>query len=92
MAGGSSPELETADAVLGGAVTSNHQFRGSVSACGAVAADIAMLEGVGVGYLMGNANPNLTVAAHVKRALSNDEDGIGVAPRKHFPSDKPFSP
>lgn len=63
-----------------------------VIAFGDTAADLGMLEGVGVGYLMGNANPALKIASHVKRGLSNDEDGIGVALRKHFPTDRPFRP
>lgn len=61
-------------------------------AFGDTAADLDMLEGVGVGYVMGNANPQLAVAPHVRRALSHDEDGIGVALRTHFPSDAPFRP
>jgi Cof subfamily protein (haloacid dehalogenase superfamily) len=63
-----------------------------VIAFGDTDADLGMLAGVGVGYLMGNANSELRVAPNVLRALSNDEDGIGVALRKHFPSDAPFRP
>jgi hydroxymethylpyrimidine pyrophosphatase-like HAD family hydrolase len=61
-----------------------------VIAFGDTSADLDMLAGVGVGYLMGNASPALTVPPSVRRALSHDEDGIGVALRKHFPSDAPF--
>ena len=63
-----------------------------IIAFGDTAADIPMLEGVGVGMLMGNASSRLDVAAHVERTLSNDEDGIGVALRKYFPSSAPFRP
>ena len=76
-----------------GAVTEHLGFGlDQVIAFGDTAADVEMLEGVGIGYLMGNASPNLTVAPHVKRALSNDEDGIGIALRKHFPSEGLFRP
>ncbi|WP_349897644.1 HAD hydrolase family protein [Parafrigoribacterium soli] len=61
-----------------------------VIAFGDTSADLDMLAGVGVGYLMGNASSALTVPAGVRRALSHDEEGIGVALRKHFPSDAPF--
>lgn len=61
-----------------------------VIAFGDTSADLDMLAGVGVGYLMGNASSALTVPAGVRRALTHDEDGIGVALRKHFPSDAPF--
>lgn len=56
------------------------------------AADVEMLEGCGIGVLMGNARPELVVAGHVERTLSNDEDGIGMSLRKHFPTDALFRP
>jgi len=63
-----------------------------VIAFGDTAADLEMLENVGVGVLMGNASHSLTVGEGVERTLSNDEDGIGVALRKYFPSSAPFRP
>ncbi|WP_053386574.1 HAD hydrolase family protein [Leucobacter japonicus] len=59
-------------------------------AFGDTEADIPMLEQVGVGVLMGNADPALSVAEHVVRTLSNDEDGVGLSLRAHFPTDAPF--
>jgi Cof subfamily protein (haloacid dehalogenase superfamily) len=63
-----------------------------IIAFGDSAADVEMLENVGVGVIMGNASPSLEVAEHVERTLSHDEDGVGVALRKHFPTDEPFRP
>lgn len=59
-------------------------------AFGDTAADIPMLEAAGVGVLMGNADPALTVAGHVERTLTNDEDGVGLSLRKHFPTTGAF--
>ncbi len=63
-----------------------------VIAFGDSESDVPMLEGCGVGVLMGNANPELDVALRVERTLSNDEDGIGIMLRKYFPSPRPFLP
>ncbi|MDP3209815.1 MAG: HAD hydrolase family protein [Rhodoglobus sp.] len=61
-------------------------------AFGDSAADLGMLEHVGIGVLMGNASNDLVVSDRVERTLSNDEDGIGVSLRKHFPTAEPFQP
>ena len=61
-----------------------------VIAFGDTEADVPMLEAVGVGVLMGNADPALQVAPHVERTLSNDEEGVGLSLRKHFPTEAPF--
>ncbi len=61
-----------------------------VIAFGDTEADVPMLEAAGVGVLMGNADPALRVAPHVERTLSNDEEGVGLSLRKHFPTDAPF--
>lgn len=63
-----------------------------VIAFGDSAADLEMLENVGVGVIMSNVSAELTFAPHLVRTLSNDEDGIGVAIRKYFPTDAPFDP
>lgn len=61
-----------------------------VIAFGDSGSDIEMLENVGLGVLMANAADNIPVAAHLERTLSNDEDGVGVALRKFFPTSQPF--
>ncbi|MEQ1738073.1 MAG: HAD hydrolase family protein, partial [Rhodoglobus sp.] len=61
-------------------------------AFGDSAADLGMLEHVGVGVLMGNASADLVISDRVERTLSNDEDGIGMSLRKHFPTAEPFLP
>lgn len=61
-----------------------------VIAFGDSASDIEMLENVGIGVLMANASDSLPVASHLERTLSNDEDGVGVALRKFFPTCAPF--
>jgi Cof subfamily protein (haloacid dehalogenase superfamily) len=61
-------------------------------AFGDTSADLGMLENVGVGVLMGNASPLLTVAPQIERTLTNDEDGIGLTLRKYFPTSAPFRP
>ncbi|WP_314148772.1 HAD-IIB family hydrolase [uncultured Leifsonia sp.] len=63
-----------------------------VIAFGDTLSDLELLENVGTGVLMGNAAPELGAAAHVARTLSNDEDGIGVMLRAHFPTARPFRP
>lgn len=61
-----------------------------VIAFGDTEADVPMLDAAGIGVLMGNADPALTVAPHVERTLSNDEEGVGLSLRRHFPTDAPF--
>ena len=61
-----------------------------VIAFGDTEADVPMLDAAGIGVLMGNADSTLTVAPHVERTLSNDEEGVGLSLRKHFPTDAPF--
>ncbi|MEJ6489058.1 HAD hydrolase family protein [Leucobacter sp. USCH14] len=61
-----------------------------VIAFGDTEADAPMLEEAGVGVLMGNADPALQIAPHVERTLSNDEEGVGLSLRKHFPTEAPF--
>ena len=63
-----------------------------VIAFGDSESDLGMLENAGVGVLMGNASRTLTVSERVERTLSNDEDGIGIALRKYFPTVAPFRP
>lgn len=79
------PALETLAAHRGFALTQVIAFGDSES-------DLGMLENAGVGVLMGNASRNLPVSDRVERTLSNDEGGIGIALRKHFPTDEPFRP
>lgn len=61
-----------------------------VMAFGDTVADHEMLESVGFGIVMGNAAPG--VAPHAERTLSNDEDGVGMMLRRHFPTDQQFEP
>jgi Cof subfamily protein (haloacid dehalogenase superfamily) len=63
---------------------------GEIMAFGDSLSDVEMLEHVGVGVLMGNAAKSVQASHHVERTLSNDEDGIGVMLRKHFPTTAPF--
>ncbi len=63
-----------------------------IIAFGDTAADLGMLEHAGVGVLMANASADLRVADSIERTLSNDEDGIGMSLRKHFPTAAPFLP
>lgn len=63
-----------------------------IVAFGDTAADLGMLQGVGVGVLMGNADPALDTAGTLIRTLSNNEDGIGIALRLLFPTEAPFLP
>lgn len=53
-------------------------------------ADLEVIEAVGVGVVMANFPSDLPVREDVVRTLSNDEDGIAVVLREHFPSDEPF--
>ena len=89
-------EIVSRDAVKLPALQALAAHRGfslaDVIAFGDSESDLGMLENAGVGVLMGNASRTLTVSDRVQRALSNDEDGIGMALRKHFPTAEPFRP
>ena len=89
-------EIVSRDAVKLPALQTLAAHRGftldQVIAFGDSESDLGMLENAGVGVLMGNASRSLPVSDRVERGLSNDEDGIGIALRKHFPSDEPFRP
>ena len=89
-------EIVSRDAVKLPALQALAAHRGfaleQVIAFGDSESDLAMLENVGVGILMGNASRGLQVSDHVVRGLSNDEDGIGMALRKHVPTAEPFRP
>lgn len=89
-------EIVSRDAVKLPAVQALAAHRGftleQVIAFGDSESDLGMLENVGVGILMGNASPGLPVSDRVERGLSHDEDGIGIALRKYFPTDEPFRP
>ncbi|MBO1737986.1 HAD-IIB family hydrolase [Leifsonia sp. TF02-11] len=61
-----------------------------VIAFGDSLSDLELLENAGVGVLMANASKGLDASARIERTLSNDEDGIGVMLRKHFPTSAPF--
>lgn len=61
-----------------------------VIAFGDTESDFDMLENCGVGMLMGNSS--LATTEHVQRTLSHNEDGVGVALRKYFPTSAPFAP
>ncbi|MGJ0202797.1 HAD-IIB family hydrolase [Leucobacter sp. gxy201] len=61
-----------------------------VLAFGDTTADREMLESVGAGVLMGNAQPG--TATGVEVTLSNDEDGVGMMLRRDFPTARPFDP
>lgn len=63
-----------------------------VMAFGDSLADVPMLENSGVGVIMANASRDLDIASHVVRTLSHDEDGVGIALRKYFPTSEPFQP
>lgn len=66
-----------------------HDLR-DVIAFGDSLSDLELLESVGVGVLMANASKSLEVSPAIERTLSNDEDGIGVMLRKHFPTGAAF--
>jgi hypothetical protein len=66
-----------------------HELR-DVIAFGDSLSDLELLENVGVGVLMANASKGLDAGPRIARTLSNDEDGIGVMLRKHFPTAAPF--
>lgn len=66
-----------------------HELR-DVIAFGDSLSDLELLENVGVGVLMANASKGLAASSRIERTLSNDEDGIGVMLRKHFPTAAPF--
>jgi Cof subfamily protein (haloacid dehalogenase superfamily) len=89
-------EIVSRDAVKLPALQALAAHRGfsldQVIAFGDSESDLGMLENVGVGVLMGNASSALPVSNRVERTLSNDEDGIGMALRKHFPTNEPFLP
>jgi hypothetical protein len=89
-------EIVSRDAVKLPALEALAAHRGfsleQVIAFGDSESDLGMLENAGVGVLMGNASSALPVSERVERTLSNDEDGIGMALRKHFPTDEPFRP
>ena len=59
-------------------------------AFGDTEADVPMLEQCGVGMLMDNADAGLEVHPRVQRTLSNDEDGVGMGLRLHFPTNAPL--
>lgn len=61
-----------------------------VLAFGDTTADREMLESVGSGVLMGNAQPG--TASGVETTLTNDEDGVGMMLRRAFPTARPFDP
>ena len=89
-------EIVSRDAVKLPALQALAAHRGfsldQVIAFGDSESDLGMLENAGVGVLMGNASRTLTVSDRVERTLSNDEDGIGMALRRHFPTAEPFRP
>jgi Cof subfamily protein (haloacid dehalogenase superfamily) len=89
-------EIVSKDAVKLPALQALAAHRGfslaEVIAFGDSESDLGMLENAGVGVLMGNASRSLPVSDRVERTLSNDEDGIGIALRKHFPTSEPFRP
>lgn len=66
-----------------------HELR-DVIAFGDSLSDLELLENAGVGVLMANASKSLGASPAIERTLSNDEDGIGVMLRKHFPTTAPF--
>ncbi len=87
-------EIVSADAVKLPALRTLLAHRGEelsdTIAFGDSESDAEVLGHVGVGVLMANGRGKVELTPRIEVTLSNDEDGVGVALRKHFPTDAPF--